>query len=147
MEVILEEMKFQERSLRRDAWVVNSKVNALESLLNRKERQNQRLSKRLKDLQEEIGALRLAEREFKQNNPFKEKAMQMFEALSKSKRENQVLEKTIQDLMRKNALSTQDEGFSDADRTAMARNLEDLTKKLDRANRALEAEKAKSAQL
>jgi hypothetical protein len=147
MDAIIEEMKLQERTLKRDAWIVNSKVAALESLLNRKERMILRLQNRQKVLTQEVADLRKADLEFKQNNPFKEKAMQMFDALAKAKRENQVLEKTLADLRRKEAHSGAEETVSDSERTSAQRSIEELNKKLDRASRALEAEKSKSAQL
>ncbi len=147
IEALIEEMKAQERTLKRDAWIVNSKATALESLLNRKERMILRLQSRQNSLTQEVAELRAAEMEFKQNNPFKEKAMQMFEALSRAKRENQILEKTIADLKRKENHPAVEDAIADSERVAAQRNLDELNKKLDRATRALEAEKAKSNQL
>jgi len=147
VDALIEEMKAQERNLKRDAWIVNSKVAALESLLNRKERMILRLQSRQNSLTDEVTELRKAGMEFKQNNPFKEKAMQMFEALSKSKRENQILEKTIADLKRRENHPGVDESIADSERMAAQRNIDELNKKLDRATRALDAEKAKSNQL
>ncbi len=147
IEALIEEMKLQERTLKRDAWIVNSKVTALESLLNRKERMILRLQSRQKSLTEEVADLRAAELEFKNNNPFKEKAMQMFDALSKSKRENQILEKALADLKRKENHVGVEDSIAESERAAAQRNLDELNKKLERANRALDAEKAKSNQL
>ena len=147
IDALIEEMKLQERNLKRDTWLVNSKVAALENLLNRKERMILRLQSRQKTLTQEVADLRAAENEFKLNNPFKEKAMQMFEALSKSKRENQILEKALADLKRKESHVATDDSMAESERTSAQRNLEEMGKKLERANRALEAEKAKSNQL
>jgi hypothetical protein len=147
IEALIEEMKLRERTYRRDSWIVNSKVSALENLLNRKERMILRLQSRQRSLTQEVAELRAAEQEFKQNNPFKEKAMQMFDALAKAKRENQILEKTLADMKRKENHPGVEESFADSERAATQRNLEELHKKLERANRALESEKAKSNQL
>jgi hypothetical protein len=144
---LIEEMKAQERILKRDAWIVNSKVSALENLLNRKERMILRLQSRQDSLTQEVADLRAAELEFKQNNPFKEKAMQMFDALAKVKRENQILEKSLADLKRKENHPGVEESIAESERATAQRNIEELGKKLERATRALEAEKAKSNQL
>jgi chromosome segregation ATPase len=147
IDLIIEEMKAEERRYRREAWITKSKINFLESLSNQKERLTQRLQKRVKELQEEIEALQKNERAQRENNPFKDKALQMFEALSKAKRENQILERDLADLRRRQALAPDQEGFGDSERQAAARNLEETLKKLDRTQRALDAEKTKSAQL
>lgn len=146
IEAVIEEMKLQERTFKRDNWILKSKVEALENLLNRKERMILRIQNRLKSLQDQVAELRSAEMEFKQNNPFKEKAMQMFDALSKVKRENQALEATLADLRRREAHSGGEETYSESERLAAQRNMDELNKKLDRATRALDAEKAKVAQ-
>lgn len=146
MDLIFEELKQQDLLLRRDAWLARTKMDALEGMLNRKERELLRIQKRQKELHSELERLRLAEKSLRESNPFKDKAMQMFDALSKAKKEIQVLEKTVFELRRNEGAAATIPEDVESERALAARSLDEAQKKLDRTQRALEAEKQKSAQ-
>ncbi len=121
------------------------KMKKLEALLRQKELANVKAQKENKVLNEKLAQHKPAQKD-NQAKVFKDKALQMYTLLKQSKDENAVLEKELEELKTKERSESviKDHGLSKAAETNAGNlQIEELSKKLERTNRALEAEKIK----
>ena len=128
---------------------MREKINQFEKLIIQKEKQNQKVGHEVAALQKKMKdmAKNAETGDSKQVQLFRDKAMQMFEMVKVVKQEKAVLEKTIFDLKK----STQTTEIAASKGPAANVNespglilqMEDMAKKVERTNRALEAEKQK----
>jgi len=136
------EIVFEPSSPEGQMVLLKERVHQHELMLKQKERLHQKSAMEMTALREKLDNVIKAQQagDTKQIQLFRDKAMQMFEMVKVVKAEKQQLEKTIFELKRN--------GVSGAAKTldetpGMTIQLEDMTKKVDRFSRALEAEKQK----
>ena len=139
---LIDQLRSEFRERRKETLQWKKKYQQVVELLNRKEMAFYTLANEMKALQRSQ-AERKSEGAHSESNPFREKALQMFEKLKEVTEQNEVLRKEILTLKERN--STQ--GATDFEGAMIRTNTEDLEKKLDRAQRALEAEKVKTSAL
>lgn len=128
-----------EISLDQEKTISHQRMVHVETLLRKKEYLNQRHLVEINELQKVISESR-KKKEFDRNeNNFRMKALEMFEVLKKSKEDYKELLKLHDEL--KNRESSNGDSLSAAPGAIKA--AEELTKKLERGQRALDAEKVK----
>ncbi len=146
---LIEDLRVKEKAWIRDQDGNRLKLKALEDLILRKERENQIIKRRQQEMSSQVEALRARASVLNENNPFREKALKLYEMLTKSKQENAALEKIVFELRNRKSddtLSDQSQSVVN-DRGGGQASLEDVNKKLERTLRALDSEKAKVASL
>ena len=131
-----------------DKTVLIEKTKQYENFLKNKEKQIQKLNVEKANLQNKIDEMIKANQagDTKQVQLFRDKAMQMFEMAKGLQEEKQKLEKTVFELKRSNEAAvngTISGGKTPNETPGLLLQIEELTKKSDRLNRALEAEKQK----
>jgi hypothetical protein len=114
------------------------KTNQLDDLLRKKEYLNQRHQAEIKSLHENIAEAK-KNPDNSRSDHFRIKALEMYEALKKAKEETKVLERTHLEMKRKER-----ETFDGPSTMGMnQKHIDELNKKMERNQRALEAEKLK----
>lgn len=136
----------KQNSLRdkRELLGLNKKIDAFEKLLKQKELINQMAHKKVQIMQSKIEEDRKKREAEEKGNHFRVKALEMFEMLKKVKEEKTNLEKTIFELKNKKEKSiVADLEPSGGSSISSQKQIEELTKKVERTERAFNAEKAK----
>lgn len=140
LEQMVLQLQEESRARRKDLTVWKKRYQQVVELLNRKEMALYTQTNELRFLEKsQLGSTGA--------NPFKEKALQMFEKLKATAEQNEALKKEMQALREResNPLAVGSGGFESG--TTIRTNTEDLEKKLDRVQRALDAEKVKTSSL
>jgi hypothetical protein len=146
---LIEDLRLKEKAWLREQDSNRLKLKALEDLIVRKERENQIVKRRHQEMSSQVEALRARASVLNENNPFRDKALKLYEMLTKAKQDNAALEKIVFELRNKK----NDDSLSDfsqsiaSDRGGVQTSGEDVNKKLDRTLRVLDSEKAKVASL
>jgi hypothetical protein len=145
---IIQDTKRRELRAKHDLIVIQRKSEKYEALLEEKEKMIQRKAMEIRHLNAKLLEKTGSDEFTESAQRFKEKALQMAEALKRSKEDNEALEKLVFELRQKNRVM---EAAGEAGMkmpaggpvTVAQQQIEDLVKKADRISRALEAEKAK----
>lgn len=149
---IVQDSKRRELRAKHDLVVYQRKSEKYEALLQEKERLIQRRATEIRNLNAKLLEKTGSDQFSESAQKFKEKALQMADALKKAKDDNEALEKTIFELRQKVRVH---EGAAEVGvkmpaggaATVGQQQVEELVKKADRVSRALDAEKAKVIQL
>ncbi len=141
---IVIELKKEQLTLTRESGMLRQKLTKTEDLLKRKEVKIQQYMAEIKNLKARPAPAPVVAASGPNSDVFRQKAMDMFEKLKAVKEENKALEKAIEDMMKNREKSGQaGPASSDGAVIAMKKEVDELTKKVERTNRALEAEKEK----
>jgi hypothetical protein len=141
--------KQQELEAKRQALVSEQKIKKYEDLLKRKESNNVRLQSQIKILNDKMSRGVKAAPADDAIKAFRDKALQMHAMAKKLKEEKEALEKIVAEMLEKERASEQ-ALIAASQKHAPQDNglqLDEMTKKADRLQRALEAEKVKVKQL
>jgi hypothetical protein len=128
-----------ELTAEREKVVFQQKTLQLESLLHKKEYQNQRHQSEMKVLHQKIAEQKKTTTSSTHSDHFRVKALEMYEMLKKIKEDNKILERSIVEMKRKERDASDGPSSSGMNQ----KHLEELTKKMERNQRALDSEKLK----
>jgi hypothetical protein len=123
----------------REKILFQKKTTQLEDLLRKKEYLNQRMQNEVKSLHQKV-ADQLKNPDTSRSNHFKEKALEMFEQLKRVKEENKSMERMLIEVKRKEREASE---VSSTGGGMNQKYLDELTKKMERTQRALDGEKLK----